>query len=185
MGLKLKQILYLKLVIALPDKIKRWVDIKEINRYRLERSVGSFGDKIRVNGSVRGFGKNVFLGHSVNFNDNFFVNGTGSLTIGNYFHSGVNVTILTSNHNYENASSIPYDKIRIDKPVVIKDFVWIGNNVTVIPGITIGEGAIIAAGSVVVKDVPDCAIVGGNPAKLIKFRNLEEFNKLKSEGKFF
>ncbi|MES2651671.1 MAG: acyltransferase [Bacteroidota bacterium] len=185
MKLNIKQFIYLKLVIALPEKIKRWVNITEINRYRLEKSVGSFGKNIKVNGKIRGFGRNVFLGDSVNFNDNFFVNGNGSLTIGNFFHSGVNVTIITSNHNYENANSIPYDKIRVDKPVVIKDFVWLGNNVTIIPGVTIGEGAIVAAGSVVVKDVPDCAIVGGNPAKLIKYRNQDEFYKLKSEGKFF
>jgi acetyltransferase-like isoleucine patch superfamily enzyme len=68
--------------------------------------------------------------------------------------------------------------------VHIKDFVWCGNNVTIIPGITIGEGAIIAAGAVVVKDVPDCAIVGGNPAQIIKYRNKEAFYKLKSEKKF-
>jgi acetyltransferase-like isoleucine patch superfamily enzyme len=105
--------------------------------------------------------------------------------IGSYFHTGINLTIISSNHNFENASSIPYDKVRIHKPVIIKDFVWCGNNVTIIPGITIGEGAIIAAGAVVVKDVPDCAIVGGNPAQLIRYRNKEEFYKLKAEGKFF
>jgi acetyltransferase-like isoleucine patch superfamily enzyme len=56
--------------------------------------------------------------------------------------------------------------------------------VIIIPGVTIGEGAIIAAGSVVVKDVPDFAIVGGNPAKIIKYRNIETFNRLKADGKF-
>ena len=50
--------------------------------------------------------------------------------------------------------------------------------------VTIGEGAVIAAGSVVVKDVPSYAIVGGNPAQLIKYRDIEHFEKLKKEGKF-
>ena len=131
-----------------------------------------------------GFGKNVKLGSHVNFNDNVFINGAGSLSIGDYFHSGVNLTVITSNHNYENAASIPYDKIQIQKKVQIGDFVWIGNNVTILPGVVIGEGAIIAAGSVVVKNVPEYSIVGGNPAKVIKYRNIEEFNKLKSERKF-
>ena len=121
----------------------------------------------------------------MNFNDNVFLNGAGEIHIGNYFHTGANLTIISTNHNYENAESIPYDKVRINKKVVIKDFVWCGNNVTIIPGVTIGEGVIIAAGSVVVKDVPDYAIIGGNPSKIIRYRNIEEFCKLKSEGKFF
>jgi acetyltransferase-like isoleucine patch superfamily enzyme len=53
------------------------------------------------------------------------------------------------------------------------------------PGVSIGEGAIIAAGSVVTKDVPALGIVGGSPAKLIKYRDENHFNKLKSEQKFF
>ena len=51
--------------------------------------------------------------------------------------------------------------------------------------VTIGDGAIIAAGSVVVKDVPRCAIVGGNPAKVIKYRDIEHFDKLEKEGKYW
>lgn len=48
----------------------------------------------------------------------------------------------------------------------------------------IAEGAIVAVGSVVVKDVPPCAIVGGNPAKIIKYRDIEQFNRLKAKGRF-
>ena len=59
-----------------------------------------------------------------------------------------------------------------------------GNRVTVVGGVSIGEGAIIAAGSVVTKDVPRCAIVGGNPARIIKYRNIEHFEKLKKEKRF-
>lgn len=51
----------------------------------------------------------------------------------------------------------------------------------IVPGVTIGEGAIVAAGSVVVKDVPDYAIVGGNPAKVIKYRNVENFKIIKKK----
>lgn len=54
-------------------------------------------------------------------------------------------------------------------PVVIKDKAWIGFNVIILKGVTIGTGAVVAAGSVVTKDVPDFAIVGGNPAKIIKY----------------
>lgn len=54
-------------------------------------------------------------------------------------------------------------------PVIIKDMAWIGFNCTILKGVTIGKGAVVAAGSVVTKDVPDFAIVGGNPAKIIKY----------------
>lgn len=184
MKLSLVQRIYVIFYISIPTRIKKWVRYKEIQQFRVKQSLGSCGANLAINGIYRGLGRNVHIGECVNFNDNVFINGSGKVHIGSYFHTGVNLTIISSNHNFENATSIPYDKVRIDKPVHIKDFVWCGNNVTIIPGITIGEGAIIAAGAVVVKDVPDCAIVGGNPAQLIRYRNKEEFYKLKEEGKY-
>jgi maltose O-acetyltransferase len=58
--------------------------------------------------------------------------------------------------------------ISMPKPVKIEDDVWIGGNATIVPGVTIGEEAVVAAGSVVTKDVPPKTLVGGNPAKVIK-----------------
>lgn len=103
--------------------------------------------------------------------------------IGDYFHSGTECMIITENHNYE-GDEIPYDSTYVRKTITIGDCVWFGNRVTVVGNITIGEGAIIAAGSVVTKDVPPLAIVGGNPAKVIKYRDSEHYYRLKSEGKF-
>ena len=57
-----------------------------------------------------------------------------------------------------------------EKPIVIGDDVWIGGHVIVLPGVHIGTGAIVGAGAVVTKDVPDYAVVGGNPARIIKSR---------------
>ncbi len=92
--------------------------------------------------------------------------------------------IITQNHNYDRGEAIPYDTTFDYKTVVIEDNVWFGNRVIVTGNVTIGQGAIIAAGSVVVKDVPKCAIVGGNPAKVIKYRDIEHYEKLKVEGRF-
>jgi hypothetical protein len=68
------------------------------------------------------------------------------------------------------------------KPVYIEDYVWIGLRASIAPGVRIGEGAIIAMGSVVVQDVPPLAIVAGNPAQVLTYRSKPDFERLKSLG---
>lgn len=124
------------------------------------------------------------IGNNVSFNG-VRVIGSGLCKFGDYFHSGQELMILTSIHDYDTGRTIPYDfEKSIQKDVVIDDFVWVGSRVTIIGAIRIGKGAIIQAGAVVVKDVPDFAIVGGSPAKIIKYRDKEHFKKLLSEKKF-
>ena len=125
---------------------------------------------------------NTIIRNHVNFNGMTVIGG-GSCFLGNYFHSGSECLILTENHNYE-GDLIPYDSTNNTKDVIIDDCVWLGSKVTILPGTHIGEGAIIQAGAVVHGDIPRCAIVGGNPAKVFKYRNIEHFDKLKAEGKF-
>ena len=108
----------------------------------------------------------------------------GGVRIGSYFHSGTNVKIMLGSHDYDHGNRIPYGDSVTSKQVVIDDFVWLGSDVTISGNVHIGEGAIVAIGSVVVKDVPPYAIVGGNPAKIIKYRDIEHFKKLKREKKF-
>jgi acetyltransferase-like isoleucine patch superfamily enzyme len=62
--------------------------------------------------------------------------------------------------------------------------VWLGSRVTILGGVTIGEGAIIQAGAVVVSDIPKYAIAGGNPAKVFKYRDIEHYERLKAENRF-
>ncbi len=158
---------------------------KRINRsiYLLnaKKTLGSYGVGLKVNGRCL-FNKNIQVGNYCNFNG-MSVLGGGTTVFGDYFHSGIECMIITQNHNYE-GTQIPYDSTYIYKNVEIGDFVWFGNRVIVTGNVKIGEGAIIAAGSVVCKDVPPLAIVGGNPAKIIKYRNKEHFYKLKAEGRF-
>ncbi len=106
-------------------------------------------------------GKNVFINACCNFQDQ------GGIEIGDNVLIGHNVVIATLNHDFN-----PDKRASMfSKKVIIKSNVWIGSNSTILPGIIINEGAIIAAGSVVTKEVPKNAIVAGNPAKIIKYIN--------------
>lgn len=113
-----------------------------------------------------------------------YVQGEGCVFFGDNFHSGQQCMIITENHNYDKGDAIPYDTTFEYKKVVIEDNVWFGNRVIVVGNVRIGEGAIIAAGTVVTKDIPKYAIVGGNPAKVIKYRDIEHYDKIKAARKF-
>lgn len=125
----------------------------------------------------------VYVGHNCSFNG-MTISGMGGVKIGNYFHSGVNVKIMLGSHDYNYGDRIPYGTHYTEKNVAIDDFVWLGSDVIICGNVHIGEGAIVAIGSVVVKDVPPYAIVGGNPAKVIKYRDIDLFNRLKKEGRY-
>jgi maltose O-acetyltransferase len=95
----------------------------------------------------------------------------GPLTIGNDVMMAPGVMIYTSNHSFDRIDVPMRTQGNAEKrPVVIADDVWIGARVIILPGVTVGTGAILAAGSVVTKDVPPFAIVGGNPARVIRLR---------------
>lgn len=126
--------------------------------------------------------KNTVIGDYVRMNG-VKVTGSGNINIGNYCRFGQEIMIIAQNHNY-NGEMLPYDDTYIYKDIVIGDFVWIGSRVTILPGTRIGDGVIIQAGAVVHGDITPCAIVGGNPAKVFKYRDIEKFNQLKADGKF-
>ena len=127
--------------------------------------------------------RNTRLKNNVCFNG-MRIMGGGKVTIGRYFHSGVDCMILTQNHNYDSGDAIPYDHTFVYKETEIGDFVLMGSRVIVLPGTKIGEGVVIQGGSVVHGEIPPYAIIGGNPAKVFKYRDIEHFKRLKSECKF-
>lgn len=113
----------------------------------------------------------VKIGNNVVLMNGFQCMSAGGLVIEDDTKISLNCTIATNNHDF-------YDRPVITcKPVHIKKNVWIGVNVTVLPGVTIGENAIVGACSVVTKDVPDNAVVVGNPARVIKYLDAEKFEK--------
>ncbi len=97
--------------------------------------------------------------------------GGGVIRIGNKCLLSQGISVIASNHSIDRELPIreqPWDKSRVG--VTIGDDVWVGTNAVILPGVTIGKGAVIAAGSVVTRDVPDYAIVGGVPAKVLRYR---------------
>lgn len=149
--------------------------------YKIRKVAAECGKGLYVGGKSY-VTKHTFLGKHVCFNG-MSMSGNGIINIGDYFHSGPGCQIITSFHNYE-GDAIPYDNSFIDKDVNIGKCVWLGNNVIILGGVNIGEGAIIQAGSVVCKDIPAYAIVGGHPAVPFKYRDQKHYEKLKEEGKF-
>ena len=110
------------------------------------------GDEIRV-------GRNVFVNQNCTFYD------LGGLDIADDVLIGPNVSIITTSHPLEPSQR---RAATIGKPIVIEKGVWIAAGAIVIGGVTVGEHSVVAAGSVVTKDVPANSLVGGNPARVIR-----------------
>ncbi|RCR67410.1 DapH/DapD/GlmU-related protein [Larkinella punicea] len=103
-------------------------------------------------------GKNVFINHACSFLD------IGGITIEDEVQIGPRVNLTSENHPIDPADR----QTLIPKPVVIKRNAWIGAGATILPGVTVGENAVVAAGAVVSRDVPPNAVVAGVPAKVVK-----------------
>lgn len=161
--------------------------IKNIVRFLytfiVKQKVKKYGNALKVN-KYSAVTKNTVLGDNVNFNG-IKISGYGNVQIGDNFHSGEGCYIITSNHNFNTGKAIPYDNTYITKDVKIEDNVWIGINVIILGGVTISEGAIIQAGSFVIKDVPKYGIAGGHPAKVFASRDIDHYERLKAAKKFF
>ncbi len=112
------------------------------------------------------YGYNIEIGDYFFSNYNLIILDVGKVTIGNYVFIAPNVSIYTAGHPIHSASRDSGYEYGI--PVTIKDHVWIGGNVTILPGVAIGNHVVIGAGSVVTKDIPDWSVAAGNPCKVIR-----------------
>ncbi len=127
---------------------------------------------------------NLMISPPVYIGPNSWLQLRGKLYIDSGTIIGPRLKVHTSNHRWD-GEMLPYDDIYIVKDVHIEKNVWIGADVTIMPGVTIGEGAVVAACSCVTKSVPKMAVVGGCPAKIIRYRNEEKYNELKQNDKIY
>lgn len=126
------------------------------------------GNNINIGVGAR-IHKNTILGNNSGIGRGCEI--TNAVTIGDNVLMGPNVYILTQNHNFENTEQLIREQgFQETKSVEIGDNVWIGARVIILPGVHIGSGSIIGAGSIVTKDIPQNVVVAGNPAKIIKVR---------------
>ena len=131
-------------------------------------------------GIIKKCGKSVDVEKEAKFSPNITIGNYSGLGINSLIQSGVtikdyvmmgpNVSIYTKNHKSELDKPMIFQGFEKEKEVVIGNDVWIGANVIILPGVRVGDGVIIGAGSVVTKDVEDYTVVAGNPAKVIKRR---------------
>ena len=110
----------------------------------------------------------IIVGAHTNINKRCVLDGRGGLKIGDNVDIAQETNIWTEQHDY---NSPTYKSVC--KEVIIEDYVWLSSRVTVLPGVHIGRGAVVASGAVVTKDVPSLAIVAGVPAKIIGYRKEE------------
>lgn len=122
--------------------------------------------------------ESIKLGNNILIGQGALIEGIGGLDIGDNVIFGPDVTIWTANHNYYNPNLLPYDEKVNNKPVSIGNNVWLGAKCIIIPGVSIGDGAIIGMGAVVNKDIPKGAVVCGNPAQIVKYRDMNKYEEL-------
>ena len=143
-----------------PDQTEEMNDI-------LKDLFGSIGERFIINQPFRcDYGCNIFLGEDCFINFNCTILDEAKVTIGNNAFLGPNVSIYTACHPLEVDRRNRF--IEWAEPVTIGDNVWIGGDVTILPGVSIGDNTVIGAGSIVTKSFPSNVVIAGNPAKIIK-----------------
>ena len=125
---------------------------------------------IECTGVLRDVGNSLKIGNNVGVNHYCFIGVRGNITIGDNVIFGPRVNVFSENHIF-NSLDVPIKNQGVEKKdTIIGNDVWIGASVSIMPGVKIGNGCVIAAGSVVTKDVPDFSVIAGVPAKIIKNR---------------
>lgn len=162
-----------------------------LQKRRLDKRIAKLrarGEKLVMSSSTYlGFPENISLGNNIMIRENCKLFGQGGIEIGDGCVLAHEIQILSANHNYnaQDLEYLPFDERYELRPVKIGKYVWIGARVTIMPGSVIGDGAVIAGGAVVTGVIPPLAVAGGNPAKILKYRDKTIYEKLAAEEKSF
>jgi acetyltransferase-like isoleucine patch superfamily enzyme len=168
-----------KLIVANSRLIRRPVYIRGKNKIKFGKGLTT-GIGLRLDADSKSNRRCIEIGDNVQMNDYVHIAAIESIKIGNNVLIASKVFITDHNHGSyngaENSDPLvnPYDRKLYSSPVEIRDRVWIGEFVSVLPGVIIGEGSIIGTMSVVTKNVPSYSIAVGSPAKVIKKYNFKE-----------
>ena len=155
-------------------KIIKYLDfhsMMKLRNYLYSFLLDNIGKKSNICASVTIISpQNIFLGDRVSIHHNCYIGGRGKIKIGNYVSIATSSIIVSEEHNYKDLDILIKDQGVKAKDILIEDNVWIGANAVILGGVKVREGTVVAAGAVVKKDTEKNSIVGGVPAKLIKFR---------------
>lgn len=157
-----------------------WAYLKqEIDLYNLHVQRNQFlklGDNVIFKGLITIFHpENIIINHNVQFGENCFLMGIGGIEIGEGTIISRNVCIHSGNHDFKSSAMIPYNQNYIKEKITIGKAVWIGQNVNILPGVQIGDGAIIGMGTTVSKNVNNYEIVVGAGQRVIGYRDQKNF----------
>lgn len=181
----------IKLIVKITMFFLFWKPSKWRKNFKMHLESGLYARAVRRRAkkcgrriNVLGPGVNVTpyttIGNGAGFGKDVKIRGDGPVFIGRFTAIAEDTLIYTQVHDYDTSKILPfgggftYPETRID------DYAWIGMRSIILPGAHIGEGAIVQAGSVVMGKVPPCAIVAGNPAKVIGWRDMEHYNSIKT-----
>lgn len=159
------------------------VNLSQGFSFKIENNSVKIGNNTRLNGFfvTKEKGK-IEIGDYCSFRVNTYIGSLSSIKIGNHVFGAPNIFICDNNNHpvspklrkemtFSPTNTKPWkwdSKIVECAPIIIEDCVWLGRNTTILKGVTIGRGSIVAAGSVVTKDVPPFTVIAGNPAKVVK-----------------
>lgn len=141
-------------------------------------------ESIVENGVIVSHPERLHIGNLCRIQSGVKLHSMGGIHIGDNVGIGYGTIIVSFIHNYNYCKKIPYDDTIYLKPVKINNYVWIGWNAMINPGVEIGEGTIVGMGAVVTSDTPPLSVVIGNPAKVVGYRSKEAYNKCKKQKSF-
>lgn len=156
------------------------------DRYRLSKLKFAYmGNNVKIRPHFKlGHTENLILHDNIVLGENIFINSRGGVEIGSGTITGPDVMIYSENHIYDSTETLPFSENLSLKKVSIGENCWIGARTFICPGVELGEGCVVAGGSVVTKSFPICSVIGGNPARVLKMRDIDLYRKAKLKGKY-